>query len=296
MLTKPLIPRDTEEAELAGLDALDREDRTIRRSTFWHRTWRAGWPKLAAGAIVIVAWQLIVWSHWKPEYILPGPNKVFPELRHQLGESVFWRATGVTMSRAVIGFALAILIGSLVGITMAGVRPLRLAIGSLVTGLQTMPSVAWFPLAIVLFGLKESAILFVVIIGAAPSIANGVLSGVDQVPPLLVRYGRSLRTSRLALLRHIALPAAVPNFAGGLKQGWSFAWRSLMAGELLVTIAKRPSLGFRLSASREFSNYTLMIALLIVILVIGMVIDALFNWGDRAVRRRWGLVDSHTGG
>jgi len=288
-----VLPRATEPDELAGLDALDRADLASAAPTFWSRAWEATWPKLAAAAIVLVIWQLIVWSGWRPRFVLPGPTDVFPVLWHQLGTAQFWHAVSVTLSRAVIGFALAIVIGSLVGVVMAGYRPLRLAIGSLVTGLQTMPSVAWFPLAIVLFGLKESAILFVVILGAAPSIANGVLSGVDQVPPLLLRYGRSLHTSRRHVLRHIALPAAVPNFVGGLKQGWSFAWRSLMAGELLVVIAKRPSLGFRLQSARDFTDYKLMIALLIVILVIGMIFDSLFNCGDRAIRRRWGLIDPH---
>src|SRR5436190_17910342 len=202
MASRTVLRSENDEAQLAGLDALERADLAGTPTSFRRRAWRAAWPKLAAAAIVLLGWQLVVSSGWKDSYILPGPRPVFAELGHQLGQGEFWRSIGVTLSRAFIGFALAILIGSVIGVSMAGVRPLRLAVGSLVTGLQTMPSVAWFPLAIVLFQLSERAIMFVVVIGAAPSIANGVLTGVDHVPPLLLRYGRSLRTGRLAMLRH----------------------------------------------------------------------------------------------
>ena len=114
---------------------------------------------------------------------------------------------------------------------------LRPGVGSLITGLQTMPSIAWFPLAILFFGLTESAIIFVVILGAAPSIANGVISGIDEVPPPFLRAGHMLGARGIDRYRHIVLPAAMPSYVSGLKQGWAFAWRSLMAGELLVLIA-----------------------------------------------------------
>ena len=111
---------------------------------------------------------------------------------------------------------------------------LRAAIGSMITGLQTMPSVAWVPLAIILFKLTENAIFFVVVLGAAPSIANGIIDGIDHVPPILLRAGRVLGARGCHSLRHVVIPAALPSVVGGLKQGWAFAWRSLMAGELIT--------------------------------------------------------------
>ena len=107
-----------------------------------------------------------------------------------------------------------------------------------------MPSIAWFPLAILLFKLSEQAIMFVVVLGAAPSIANGLIAGVDHIPPILLRAGRVLGARGVTAYRHVVLPASLPSFVGGLKQGWAFAWRSLMAGELLVIIAGKPSIGF----------------------------------------------------
>ena len=128
------------------------------------------------------------------------------------------------------------MIGTVVGSLVARIPTLRAAFGSLITGLQTMPSIAWFPLAILIFQLSERAILFVVVLGAAPSIANGLITGADNVPPILLRAGRVLGARGLAAYRYVVLPASLPSFVGGLKQGWAFAWRSLMAGELLVVI------------------------------------------------------------
>jgi NitT/TauT family transport system permease protein len=204
-------------------------------------------------------------------------------------------AAGTTLGRAVQGFGLAILIGSTLGALVARSRVLRAAFGSLITGLQTMPSIAWFPLAILLFKLTNGAILFVVVLGAAPSIANGLISGIDHIPPLWLRAGRVLGARGFATLRHVVLPAALPGFVAGLKQGWAFAWRSLLAGELLVQIPGRFSLGERLEFARQVSDAPSLISVMIVILVIGILVDErLFGTADRAIRRRYGLVDEAT--
>ena len=252
--------------------------------------WSGLWPKLAAIGIALFLWQLVVWSNWKEDYVLPGPRKVFPALGDIVQTAVFWQAVGNTMQRALVGFGLALLIGSLVGAAVVRVRVLRTAVGSMITGLQTMPSIVWFPLAIILFQLSERAILFVVVLGAAPSIANGLINGVDHVPPILIRAGNVLGARGFALMRSVILPAALPSYVGGLKQGWAFAWRSLMAGELLVTIANKPALGVRLHYAQTLSDYPLLIAYMIVILIIGIVVDAIFGVADRRVRARRGLV------
>jgi NitT/TauT family transport system permease protein len=196
------------------------------------------------------------------------------------------------MTRASVGYLTALAIGAALGIAVARNKVLRSAIGSLITGLQTMPSIVWFPLAIVLFKLTEQAILFVVVLGAAPSIANGVISGIDHVPPTLIRAGRSLGARGLVLQRHVVVPAALPGVVAGLKQGWAFAWRSLMAGELIVIIDRKPALGSGLQLARDVSDYEGLVAKMVVILVVGIVVDALlFGRMERAVRSRFGLID-----
>jgi NitT/TauT family transport system permease protein len=276
--------------ELAGLDALDRP--LAAHPGLARRSWRGLWPKLAAIGIAILAWQLVVWSGWKPEYALPGPGAVFGTLVEEVNEAGLQEAILITLRRGVIGFILACLIGVLLALAVVRFKPLRTAIGALISGIQTMPSIAWFPLAILLFQLTEQAILFVVILGAAPSIANGLISGVDQIPRVLLRAAQVMGARGLDYYRHVLLPAALPSFVGGLKQGWAFAWRSLMAGELLVIIAGQPSIGTKLAFSRELSDAEGLLATMIVILVIGIVIDSLFfGTVERSVRRRWGLVE-----
>jgi NitT/TauT family transport system permease protein len=254
--------------------------------------WAWIWPKALAILLVLGTWQLIYLSGWRPDYVLPSPAETLETLWGMLGTERFWSALQTTMIRALTGFALAVVIGTAIGVVVARIRPLRLAVGSLITGLQTMPSIAWFPFAILIFGLNEQAILFVVVLGAAPSIANGVISGIDHVPPAYARLGHVLGAGTVSLYRDIVLPAAAPAYVSGLTQGWAFAWRSLMAGELLVIIAEKPSLGASLEFARQFSKAPELLATMLVILIIGMLVDGLFSSYARRMRRRRGLEAS----
>jgi NitT/TauT family transport system permease protein len=275
--------------ELSGLDHLDTALPSRRSRAA--RIWAAAWPKLLAIALVLVVWQLVVWSGWKPEYVLPGPRKVWDSFVENFSTNM--DAAWTTLQRGFKGFAFALVIGTVVGALVARNRVLRSAVGSLITGLQTMPSVAWFPLAILLFQLGEGAIFFVVVLGAAPSIANGLISGIDHIQPILLRAGTVLGARRWKLFRHVILPAALPSFVAGLKQGWAFAWRSLLAGELIVLIPGQFSLGQQLDANRQLSDSAGVISVMIVILIIGILVDALlFGTAERRIRRRYGLVDT----
>lgn len=262
----------------------------LRQNLSLTRVWAWTWPKILAVALVLAGWELLYLSEWRPSYVLPSPGTTFAALGDLLGTDRFWLAVKTTMTRAGLGFALALLVGTIVGIAVSRIKPLRLAIGSVITGLQVMPSIAWFPLAILVFGLNEQAILFVVVLGAGPSIANGVISGIDHVPPALTRLGKVLGAGPVALYRDIVLPAALPTYISGLVQGWSFAWRSLMAGELLVIIADSPSLGTTLDFARQMSQAPELIATMLVILFIGMIVDSIFGSVSRGIRRNRGLA------
>ena len=277
--------------ELAGIDNLELPIAS-RQSLPW-RIWRGTWPLLAAVGVVLAVWQILVLTGWKPHHVLPPPIEVGQRLVENLTDSSLLVAIGTTMRRIGVGFGLALVIGTLIGIAIVRWRVLRTAIASLITGLQTMPSIAWFPLAILLFGATEEAMMFVVILGAAPSVANGLIAGVDHVPRVLLRAGRVMGAKGVDAYRLVILPAALPSFIGGLKQAWAFAWRSLLAGELLVIIAQQPALGVRLQLSRELADARGLLATMIVILVIGILVDALmFGRLDKAVRRRWGLLEA----
>lgn len=274
---------------VSGLDRLELGPE-IKKTGRGRRIWAGAWPKLLAVAIVLIAWEVVALSGWKPSYILPGPGPVLKDLGKLVKTADFWDGVRLTMSRAVLGFALAVVIGTVVGSLVATFAPLRAAIGSLITGLQTMPSVLWFPLAILLFQLDERAIYFVVVLGAAPSVANGLIGGIDYIPRTWLRVGQVMGMGGWAKYRHLVLPASLPSFVSGLKQGWAFSWRSLMAGELLVIVPGTVSIGVRIQNAQDLFDSALVLSYIIVVLILGILIDVLFNRADSALRKRWGLI------
>jgi NitT/TauT family transport system permease protein len=292
----------TDRRALAGLDNLELQEALAggpsRKGRLAAKIWAATWPKLMAVAIVLILWQLVYlydWHNSSSNGIFKGPVQTLPVLWDELQHATLWDAIGTTLRRALVGYTAAVVIGSLLGAVVSRIKPLRAAVGSIITGLQTMPSIAWFPFAIIFFGLSNATILFVIILGAAPSIANGLIAGVDYTPPLLLRAGKVLGLKRVALYRHLILPASLPSFVAGMKQGWAFAWRSLMAGELLVTIPGHFSLGRLLSTNQDQLNMAGAISVMIVILFIGIMVDIGFNQANGLIRRRWGMVDAGDG-
>lgn len=273
--------------------ALDGPASAPKRPPRLARVWAGTWPTLLALSAALAFWQALVWIQWRPPYVLPPPDAVLLRVLQDSRTVDFYLAVATTLRRAAIGYALALAIGAVVGIAVARVAVLRVAVGSLITGLQSMPSVAWFPLTILLFNVSEAAILSVVVLGAAPSIANGIVSGIDHIPPLILRAARVLGARGLQLYWRVILPAALPGFVAGLKQGWAFAWRSLMAGELLVIIGGQSSIGVRLQFAREFADAEGLLASMIVVLTIGMIVDTVFfGRVEKIIREHRGLVEA----
>ena len=293
-MTRPagaVVPRDDDDlASLeAGLDALEtRPDGPAKG----RRLWSAAWPPAVAVAVLLGVWELAYRAEVKPTYALPSPADVGLTLLEQLRDGTLLEAMGVSVSRGGLGFLVALAIGTPLGLLIARVRPVRRGIGPLVSGLQSLPSVAWVPAAIIFFGIGNAAIYAVVLLGAVPSIANGMVSGIDQVPPLYSRVGRVLGAKGLSAARFVLLPAALPGYVGGLRQGWAFSWRSLMAAELIV---KSPELGTGLGQlldeGRFLQDMSLVFAGILGILVVGMLVELLvFAPLERRVLRRRGLV------
>jgi sulfonate transport system permease protein len=272
-----------DDRELADQSRRPAESATRRRARSW---WAPG-----VGLLVVLAlWQAVYLSGWKPAFVLPSPAAALLSLWTQAHQPLLWQAIATTMSRAVYGFGLAVAIGLGVGIAISRNKVVRAAFGPIITGMQTMPAIAWFPFAIIFFGLTTSAILFVIVIGTAPAIATAVIAGSDQIPPLLRRAAKMMGLKGLALYRHVVLPASLPVFVTGLKQGWAFAWRSLMSGELVVIVSNTASIGVLLENAQNLSDMPSAIAVMIVILALGILIDGLFTLLDNVVRRHWGLI------
>jgi NitT/TauT family transport system permease protein len=275
------------EDQLLGLDALDLPG--LRRTSRWRKAWKVAWPKLAAVALGLGIWQLVASSGWKPSYLLPGPGTVFSHVwddRHPLGSGLL-----TTLGRAAEYYSLALLVGTVVAVIATRARAVRAAVIPLATGLQSMPSVAWVPIAILLFGVRPSAILFVTLAGSIPAVVLGTVSALDSVPQILVRAGDVLGARGIALYRHVLLPAALPGYLSGARQAWAFAWRSLMAGELIVSAKGTTSLGQLLSAYQDQSLAADVLAVMLAILGVGLLMDGLvFSRLEQVALRRRGLA------
>jgi NitT/TauT family transport system permease protein len=253
----------------------------------------AVWPKVLAVAIVLAIWQAIYLSGWKPDYRFASPADTFDRLWFVMsgnGPFNFWMGVQNTVMRGVQGFLLSLVIGTILGIAVSQWKVLRNAIGAMITGLQTMPSIVWFPFAILLFGLDSSAIYFVILMGAIPSIANGIINGIDDVPPSYLRAGHMLGARGWKRYRYVVIPAALPAYVAGLSQGWAFAWRGLLAGEIIVSIPEVPALGTQLNQAATNGQSANLLALMIVVLVIGMIASFVFSSIGQFVRTRRGLT------
>jgi NitT/TauT family transport system permease protein len=235
-------------------------------------------------------WQAVYLSGWKPAFVLPSPAATLASLWAQAHQPLLWHAIATTMSRAVYGFGMSVAIGLAVGIAISRNRLVRAAFGPIIAGMQTMPAIAWFPFAIIFFGLTTSAILFVIVIGTAPAIATAIVAGSDHIPPSLRRAAKTMGLKGFSLYRHLILPASLPVFVTGLKQGWAFAWRSLMSGELVVIVTNTASIGVLLDNAQNLSDMPSAIAIMIVILTLGILIDGIFTLADNVIRSRWGLI------
>jgi NitT/TauT family transport system permease protein len=273
-----------------GLDALSVAGPT--RIPVWRQVVRTVLPPLVAVGLILLVWQVVVWAEIKPRYTLPSPGDVWTSLTDQWSSGTLLRAVWLSASRGLLGFAISVLIGIPLGLLVARVALIRAALRPLLSGLLTLPSVAWVPPAIVWFALSPTTIYFVVLMGAVPSIAVGTVSGIDQVPPIYHRVGRVLGARGLRAAWHIVLPAALPACLGGLKQGWAFAWRSLMAAELIAQAPRLGTgLGQLLQTGRELNDMSLMFAMILAILAVGIAIDQIFfSPLERAVLRRRGLL------
>lgn len=239
-------------------------------------------------AVVVLLWSALgragIWS----TATVPAPGDVASALRINIENGLIVDALKVSLLRMAAGFGISLAVGTVLGLLTATSRILEESLGGLVLGLQSLPSITWLPLALVWFGATESAIIFVVLMGSTFSIAYSAQSGVRSLPPLMSRVAGTLGATRWQAFRYVVVPAMVPSMVRGMKQGWSFAWRALMAGELLVTAG---GLGRLLDAGRRANDLSLVFAMMFVIIAVGVAVDRLlFGRAEGWVRERWGFA------
>ena len=249
------------------------------------------WTKLprqiAFYLLLLLIWHKLANSNlWSPG-LFAGPLDVWSTLVERFKDGTLVTAIIVSLRRLAIGYAISLVLGIILGLMTGLNRYIDETLGSLILGFQALPSVCWTPFALLWFGLSEQAMIFVVVMGALFSITLGVDAGIKNTPPVYIQAARNMGARGIALATQVILPAALPNIIVGLKQGWSFAWRSLMAAELIyVTV----SLGGLLENGRDFVDASLMFAVMLAIIILGTLINSLiFGPLERVIRQRWGL-------
>jgi len=270
------------------------------------RTKNRWWAKLLRQIgfyiILLLTWEWLARSGiWSP-YLFVGPTAIWEALVTgfqspsslfinflvvTVQSPLFFTAILTSVGRLAIGYFISVVLGIFLGLLIGLNRYAKETLGSLVLGFQALPSVCWIPLALLWFGLNENAMAFVVVMGALFSIVVGVEAGVKNTPPVYLKAARNMGASGFNLAMRVVLPAALPSIITGLKQGWTFAWRSLMAAELIYATT---SLGGLLEMGRSNIDVPQMFAVMAVIVVVGVLIDSLiFGPLERAVRVRWGF-------
>ena len=239
--------------------------------------------------LLIAAWH---WAYarriWSP-VLVPSPESVARYIGEIALDGSLWSSTVVTMKRLLAGYFIGLMAGVPLGFMTARAQALRDTLGVLALGLQGLPSVCWVPLALLWFGQTEGAMLFVVVMGTLWSVILATETGVRNVNPIYIRAARTMGSTGVHTWVYVMLPASLPFIVSGMKQGWAFAWRSLMAAEIYVTILTGFGLGHLLHYGRELNAMEQVVAIMFVIVLIGLLADKiLFSPFEKFLHRRWG--------
>ena len=240
---------------------------------------------------LITTWEALARAGiWSP-VLAPSPLSVARYIVGAIRDETLIHAAFITLRRLLAGYALGIIFGVPLGLVTARFKFCEDTLGVIALGLQTLPSICWVPLALLWFGQTEAAMLFVVIMGTLWSVVIATDNGVRNVPPIYARAAQTMGSKRWHTWLKVKLPASLPFIVSGMKQGWAFAWRSLMAAEVYVTILTGFGLGHLLHYGRELQAMDQVIAIMLVIILIGLLADkVLFSPWERFLHRRWGTI------
>jgi NitT/TauT family transport system permease protein len=239
--------------------------------------------------VLVTIWHFLVKAGIYSPVLLPAPQSVAEYLIGAARDGTLFQATSVTVRRLLVGYFIGIMIGLPLGLFTSASKFMEDTIGVLALGLQTLPSVCWIPLALLWFGQTESAMLFVVVMGTVWSVVIATDTGVRNIPPIFARAAKTMGSTGLHKWTKVILPASLPFLVSGMKQGWAFAWRSLMAAEIYVTILTGFGLGHLLHYGRELNAMDQVIGVMLVIITIGLLTDKiLFSPIEKFLHSRWG--------
>ncbi len=236
---------------------------------------------------IVALWELIFLTHLIPAQALPSPIQVGTLMLKEASDGSLLSAIATSIWRLVAGLAISIAAGLLLGIFMARMEIVSQTIGSLLLGLQSIPTVAWVPVALLWFGPTDAGAIFVVIAGSIFAIAINTQSGIKNIPPSYIAAGRNMGANGLQLITNVIIPASFPALLTGFKQGWAYAWRGVIAAEIIFSVV---GLGFLLNLGKNNHDISQITGILVVIMIIGTLVDGfVFKKIEKKVSSRWGL-------
>ncbi len=237
---------------------------------------------------LLAVWQALAMLRIAPDYLFPSPLQVGTRLVELGQNDMLWPSIGATLRRMAAGFALSVAIGSCIGLAMGTSRVVNQSLKSLFLGLQTLPTAAWVPVSLLIFGLSDNGIYFVIVMSSTSAIAIATSDGILNIPPIYLRAARTLGTPSWAMVPRVIVPAALPGMVTGLKLGWTLGWHGAVSAELIKSSI---GLGFLLHMGRELNDASQVIGIMLITIVFGLLLDQLlFGFIERKIRRRWGLT------
>jgi len=237
---------------------------------------------------LLFLWQLSVTLQLAPSYVLPSPHEVFSKLEELASDGMLWPSIRMSFFRMLIGFSVAATIGMLLGSVMGTYSLLSRAFKSLFLGLQTLPTAAWVPLSLLIYGLSDHGIWFVIIMSSFPAVAIATCDAIQRVPPIWSKVGKTFGSGKRRIITSILLPASLPTIITGLRLGWTLGWHGAVSAELIKSSV---GLGFLLHMGRETQDAAQVVGIMLLTIFFGLLVDRiLFSQIERRIALRWGLI------
>jgi len=237
--------------------------------------------------LIFAVWQLVFSLGFVPDYLFPSPIQVYQRLQELLIDNLLWPSIKITLIRMGIGFGISAAIGLSLGIVMGTSIIVNSCLRSLFLGLQTLPTAAWVPVSLLIFGLKDEGIYFVIIMSSMSAIAVSTSEGIQQIPPIYLKAAKTFGTYWYEMPIRVIFPAALPSIVTGLKLGWTLAWHGGVSAELIKSSV---GLGFLLYMGRELNDAAQVLGIMIVTILFGLLLDRFFfGLIQKRIRHRWGL-------
>ncbi len=237
--------------------------------------------------LLFASWQLLYTFGAIPEYLFPSPLQVLQRLWELTNDALMWPSIRATLIRMLIGFSIAATIGLVIGLLMGTSRVVNACLKSLFLGLQTLPTAAWVPVSLLIFGLKDEGIYFVILMSSMPAVAIATSDGILHIQPIYIRAARTLGTTTYAMPIMVIIPAALPSIVTGIKLGWTLGWHGAVSAELIKSSV---GLGYLLSMGRELNDASQVIGIMLITILVGLLLDRfVFGLIEKRIRRRWGL-------